>query len=244
MWRPEISEPVAHLGSFLANPSFEHYDAAVTIYRFLKGTKYRGIKYGPQQLRLGIDSEHPERSLRLRTICWFDADFAKNHDYRSVSGYYISIHFDHEIKHFEATGYLPQFNLLCWQSKKQNKHVANSTYSAENYCGSIASRKIDWINNILQPIGLLGSGPTPMLGDNSAHIVNANQQKLATTERHMGMAMEQIFDLVDKGKIKLYKIKSEDNGSDMFTKLLAKSPLLKHSDKMMGYARPTSSTSS
>jgi hypothetical protein len=83
-----------------------------------------------------------------------------------------------------------------------------------------------------------------MLGDNSAHIVNANQQKLSTTERHMGMAMEQIFELVDKDKIKLYKTPGIDNGADMFTKSLASLPLRKHSEKMMGYAHPTSSTSS
>jgi hypothetical protein len=244
MWRPDITEIVSHLGTFLSNPSFEHYDAAVDVYRFLKGTEMRGIKFGPQKLLLGRDPQHPERLLRLRMICWFDADFAKNHDYRSVSGYYISIHFDHEVAIFESTGYLPRFNVLTWQSKKQREHVANSSYSAENYSGSIAARKIDWLDNILGPIGLRGFGPTPMLGDNSAHIVNANQQKLSTTERHMGMAMEQIFELVEKDKIKLYKTPGIDNGADMFTKSLASLPLRKHSEKMMGYAHPTSSTSS
>jgi hypothetical protein len=101
--RPDIAFAVFSLSRFLKQPGQIHWEAAIDVLRYLKGTRTRGIRFG--------DSIQAGDSL----ICYSDADFANDMDDRkSVTGGII------------FRGISP----ISWTSKKQ-KVISTSTAEAE-----------------------------------------------------------------------------------------------------------------
>ena len=99
--RPDISYAVQHLSQFLQQPTDLHYQAALHVLRYLKGTPNKGLFY----------SRHND----LQLYAYSDADWGScKMSSRSLTGYYVFL----------------RTSLISWNTKKQ-KTISKSSAEAE-----------------------------------------------------------------------------------------------------------------
>ena len=116
--RPDIMFAVSKLSCFLDCYSEAHWQAAVRIVWYLKGTRKMGLVLG---------GSSPSLSL----IGYCDSDYANNpgaEERRSAAGYCFSL----------------GSSAVSWSSKKQ-KMIADSTCAAEYMAASEAGRELVWM---------------------------------------------------------------------------------------------------
>jgi len=134
--RPDIAYAVRRLASFLDCYRPEHWEAAIQVLRYLKGTRTLGLRLG----YLGP----------LRLVGYSDSDYANCPDTsRSIGGYCFSL----------GSG------MISWSSRKQ-RTVADSSCYAEYIALHEASHEAVFLRDLLNKIDLLLSHPTPIHCDN------------------------------------------------------------------------------
>ena len=123
--RPDICFAVTKMSQFASNPSQEHLDKAISICRYLVGTKsYKLVFRGDSQKGL---------------MAYVDSDWAANKDTRrSVTGYFFKL----------------ADCIFCWQSRAQ-KTVALSSTEAEYMALSDCSRQALWLETLLSELGIV-----------------------------------------------------------------------------------------
>jgi hypothetical protein len=232
MWRPDICNAIRHLGSYTANPSFEHVDAAILILRYCLGTKRYGLRYARPG---GKDAPIPV-PLKLQVVGWSDADWNKEFDRKSVSGTCLSIRFPSEIPQALATGGASlDANFINYRSKKQADQVATSTESSEAVAAVVEVLDAKWLSGALQELDLLLNGSKNILFiDNKDLLINLNEYKIPTALRHEALKFAIIFEEVEQGRLQPWFTPSEDNVADLQTKNLSNVLRMKHANKMMG----------
>jgi hypothetical protein len=126
--RPDIAFAVGILSKFLDKAGETHWQAAIRVLLYLKGTSSHGLPLGGK--------------LKAETLlAYVDADYANDSiDYKSITGYLIF---------FGKT-------LISWTSKKQ-KSVTLSTTEAEFIALTDVARELLWIQQIYQLLGLLNT---------------------------------------------------------------------------------------
>jgi len=235
MFKPEICCRVRELGQFLINPSFEHYDAMIQILCYCLGTDRLGLHLRAPALKI-------PRDLKLNVITYIDADWNKESDCKSVSGYCILLCEQREIDLFMSSGIVPRGNYVSFASKKQADKVAESTKSAEHYACCYGTNTTEFMINSLKEVGLFGHGPSPVLNDNLAVVVNSMEFKVPTSQRHNALKFAILEERIRDKLIIMLHVSGNLNVADMFTKVLDYIPFERHRNMMMSIAQQINST--
>jgi len=230
MFRPEICCRTRELGQFMINPSFEHYDAMIQILCYCLGTDRLGLKIRAPSLKIPMQ-------LKLNVITYIDADWNKEPDCKSVSGYAILLCEQHEVDTFRSTGVVPSGNFISYASKKQADLVAESTKCSEHYACCYGTNTTVFEINCLKEVGLFGHGPSPVLNDNLAVVVNSMEYKVPTSQRHNALKFAILEDRIRAGLIIMLHVPGKLNVADMFTKVLDYVTFEFHRRKMMAEAQ-------
>jgi hypothetical protein len=109
---------------------------------------------------------------------------------------------------------------LHYKTGKQSDFVAQSSEAAETKACATLVLTITWLRSILTELGLLAVRPTYVLIDNSTTLLNADVGRITLKNRSYGCAVSDINLQVSQKRIKLFKVSSEFNYADYFTKLL------------------------
>lgn len=144
--RPDITYATSLLCRYMSKPTHNHYNAAIRVLRYLKGTKDFGLVYGRKH------SDHSD----LKTIAYSDANFAEKEDGVSVYGYAFILN--------GAT--------VHWASRKQDK-IAKNTADAEFVATSKTTDEALWMNKLLADCSL--PRPITLYMDNTAAITQVKE---------------------------------------------------------------------
>lgn len=214
-WRPEINHVVCQLGRFTHNPSFEHFDAAIMVFRYCLGTKRRGICYRkPPHISV-------PKPLRLCLIGYYDSDWAKDWDRISNSGATIQVALPDEVSHGQRTGTWPDFNLVHWTSKKQTGFAATSTAAAESKASTVLAENLKWARGLFIELGVMTQNDPPcwMLGDNDAATINLAENRVTPKTRAYELDIIVTRTAITNGVVKPGKIPTNVNLADNQTKI-------------------------
>jgi len=189
--RPDITYAVQQLSQYLDSYSFIHWNAAVRIVRYLKGTR---------DLRLTLGGNN-----KIKLSGYTDSDWANCLDtHRSIGGYCYSL----------GSG------LISWNAKKQ-KTVAASSCEAEYVAASESTKEAIWIRSLLDGIGFKQIEPTTINCDNNSAINLSEDPSLHSRVKHIDIKYHFIRERVQSNEINVSYINTKDNIADAFTKALA-----------------------
>ncbi|KAK9670382.1 hypothetical protein RND81_13G197900 [Saponaria officinalis] len=136
--RPDITYGVQQLSQFLSTPRVLHYNAALHLVIYLRGSVNIGLFYASD-----ID-------FILTAFC--DADWGScSFTGRSLTGYCVFL----------------GSSLISWKTKKQVT-VSKSSAESEYRSMSHTSRKIVWLNELLQELYIQVPKPITLFCDNTA----------------------------------------------------------------------------
>ena len=153
-WRMDIDFIVNHLSSFVANPSVEHFNAALRILGYLRKTARWGMVY--------IRSKITTVSTFTPVLLIFsDANWGGDYDSKSISCYIISVCTAEEILNVINNSIYPPGNAITWSSRRQRSFVADSTEAAETFCMVEASKVNAWLRIKLEDSGAFQVKPKP-----------------------------------------------------------------------------------
>ncbi|KAK4397129.1 Retrovirus-related Pol polyprotein from transposon RE1 [Sesamum angolense] len=188
--RPDISHATQQLSQFLQSPCQQHWDAALHLVRYLKGSLNKGLFY----------SAHSPLTLKA----YSDVDWASCVDsLRSLTSYCIFL----------------GGSLVSWKTKKQNT-VSRSTVEAEYRSMGITVCELAWIVYLLRDFGVQIPTPILFLCDSQAvlHIV-ANPVFHERT-KHLEIDCHLVRDKFRERLIAPSHVSSRDQLADIFTKPL------------------------
>jgi hypothetical protein len=189
--RPDIAYAVGRLVTFFDCYRPEHWDAAIRILRYLKGTRLYALTLGgnnPLQLGGYSDSDYTNC---IDTSC-------------SISGYCFTL----------GSG------MISWRSKKQST-VADSSCYAEYIALHDTTHKIVFLRQLLEGLHILPSGATPLFCDNDAATRLAEDHVWHSHTKHIRVKYHSTREHVLAGDIAVSRVGSKDNTADIFTKPLA-----------------------
>ena len=207
--RPDIAYAVNRLASFTANPSFEHYNAAKRVLRYLKGTRNFGITYRDQNNRL----IGPNDSNIFYGFS--DSAFANAEDQKSISGYV----------------FLANMGAITWMSKKQST-IALSTTEAEYVALSEAAREAKWLHHLYGELGFTQVDPITLLGDNDGSISLTKNPQLHKRTKHIDLRWHWIRELVKDGLINVIDCRNPQQTADIMTKPLPRPKFSQHVNEL------------
>ena len=195
--RPDIAYAVGRLASFLDCYRPEHWEAAIRVVRYLKGTRSLALRLG------GSDP--------VRLVGYSDSDYANCPDTsRSIGGYCFSL----------GSG------MISWSSRKQ-RTVADSSCYAEYIALHEASHEAVFLRELLDGINLLPSLPTPIHCDNDAASILSEDHLWHPRVKHIRVKYHYVRELVSDGEIKATRVSSMDNVADILTKPLGRGDYLR-----------------
>ena len=201
--------PVAR---FSANPGRAHWDAAVTIVRYLKGTKSLGISFTS-----GLPSLCHEA---YADSDWANADIDTR---RSQTG------------NLEMMSHGPIF----WRSRPQKSVALSSTEAEYVSCTDMAKAVVPTRSTLIE-LGMqtADADPTVIYQDNESTMRLAMYSTLHERTRHIDIRRHFIRELIAAFVIATAKKASADMSADALTKPLALAPLVRCRDVMMGNHMP------
>jgi len=195
--RPDIAYSVGRLASFLDCYRLEHWEAAICIVRYLKGTR---------TLRLVLGGDNP-----ISLIGYSDSDYANCvSTSRSIGGYCFSL----------GSG------MISWSSRKQ-KTVADSSCYAEYIALHDASHEGIFLRQLLLGLEVLPSGPTPLFCDNDAASQLTEDHMWHSRVKHIRVKYHYVREQVSEGELEVRRVPSNDNTADILTKSLGRGDFLK-----------------
>ena len=188
--RPDISYAVSQLSSFLDCYCLEHWEAAVHILRYLKGTR---------QYALTLGGRNP-----LSLIGYSNSDYANCVDTsRSIGSYCFTL----------GSG------VISWSSRKQST-VADSSCYAEYIALHNTSHKIIFLRQLLDGLRFLPSGPAHLYCDNDAVSRLSEDHVWHSHTKHIQVKYHYMRELVLAGNVTIQRVGSKDNTLDTFMKPL------------------------
>jgi hypothetical protein len=187
--RPDIAFAVSYLSRFCENPREVHWNAAIRVVRYLKGTADMGITYK------GNDG--------LVTFkAWCDADWASDSQTRR-----------------STTGLMLTMNggPVVFKSKLQ-RTVALSTAEAEYTAISICAQEVLWARTLLEELGHAQARATTIHTDNQSAIAIAKNVGYSARAKHVDIRYHFVRGHVLNGWIDLQYVKSASQLADFLTK--------------------------
>jgi hypothetical protein len=190
--RPDIAFAVGRLASFLDCYREEHWDAAIRVLRYIKGTK---------SLCLTLGGDNP-----LTLFGYSDADYANCRETsRSISGYCYSL----------GSG------VVSWSSKKQRITADSSCYS-EYIALHHSGKELIFLRELLEGLGHSFPTSTPLYCDNDAARILTGDASNHANVKHIRVKYHTIRDIVEEELCRVVRVRSSDNVADIFTKPLAR----------------------
>ncbi|KAJ0804413.1 putative RNA-directed DNA polymerase [Helianthus annuus] len=190
-------------------PDIAHAVGVVSRFLSNPGKKHwEAVKWIFRYLRgsskLGITFGNEEPML----VGYTDSDLAGNKDnMKSTSGYLMTF----------AGG------AVSWQSRLQ-KYVALSTTEAEYVAATEACKELLWLKRFTQELGFMQRRYV-VLCDNQSAIHLAKNSMFHKRTKHIDVKYHWNRDALEDKLFELDKVHTEDNGSDMLTKSLAREKL-------------------
>lgn len=190
--RPDICYSVNRLAQFSSKPSATTFKAAKRVVRYLKATRDLVLQYGAHE--------------NLKITCYSDASFAEDKTSRR-----------------SCSGSLTLLNdgLICWFSRKQ-KCISLSTFEAEFYAVSEATKDVMWLKKLLEELDVTYSTPIDLLCDNTATIANITNRSYHNSTKHVDYRTKFTREKVMEGWLSLSHVPSNDQLADFCTKPLPK----------------------
>jgi hypothetical protein len=219
--RPDIAFAVHQCARFSHAPKQTHAAAVKTIGRYLLRTRAKGLILKPSG-DLAID-------------CYVDADFAglwgveNDQDplcVKSRTGYLITI------------GGCP----LSWTSKLQTE-IALSTMEAEYIALSQSMRELLPIREIVREMAFAMKfhkafeirTHSKVFEDNNGCLILASCPRLTPRSKHIAVKYHFFRQHVQKGDLRIYKINTEEQKADIFTKGLVRAVFERIRKLVMGW---------
>ncbi|PPQ82261.1 hypothetical protein CVT24_001911 [Panaeolus cyanescens] len=196
--RPDISFAIQNLSQFLDTYDQSHWNAAIRVLRYLKGTR---------TLRLALGGDNGISLLGYTDSDWSQCPINR----KSVSGY----------------GFTLGGGLISWCARKQ-KTVSTSSCEAEYIAAFEATKEALWLRNLLSELEFIDPDlPARIECDNTAAIQLSEDPSLHSRVKHIDIKYHFIRDRVQKKQVFLHHIGTKDNTADIFTKALDKFTFLK-----------------
>jgi hypothetical protein len=194
--RPDLAFALGRLSQYMAKPAIHHGHALKNLMRYVRSTIKQKIRFGPGGVH--------ENKFGIYT----DADWASDKsDRKSISG---------GIGMFYGGPY-------CWASRKQ-KSVATSSAESEYVSQSMYAKQGQWTAQVFRDLGMkecIGKDNiVTMYGDNQGAIALTKNPHLHERSKHIDICYHFIRDLVEKEKLKIIYIPTEDMIADGLTKPL------------------------
>ena len=213
--RPDISQRVTQLARYNKNPGKSHVKAQKHLLRYLKDDPGKGIMF--TRAKTGHDVKAP-----IKVIAFCDSDWAGCSDSRrSTIGYTIQV----------AGG------PVTWKSQLK-KTLALSSCEAEFMALSEVAREIIWVTRFLDEVGIAYEVPR-IYCDSQSAIYWSEDPVQHQRNKHIELKYYFIRDVVSRGLVKIYKINTLYNISDLLTKPATKVMTETLVPPMMGHDRPT-----
>ncbi|KAL0381400.1 UNVERIFIED_CONTAM: Retrovirus-related Pol polyprotein from transposon RE2 [Sesamum angustifolium] len=191
---PDISFAVQQLSQFIQHPRQPHWDAALHLVRYLKGTHTLGLFFAS--------------TSSFKLTAYSDSDWASCFDTRgSVSGYCVSL----------------GDSLVSWKSKKQAT-VSHSSAEAEYRSMGSAACELLWVRYILGEFGIPLVTPIPFHCDNKVAIHITENPVFHERIKHLDIDCHLVRDQFKQGFILPQHISSQHQVADLFTKALLTAP--------------------
>ncbi|KAL2253080.1 UNVERIFIED_CONTAM: Retrovirus-related Pol polyprotein from transposon RE1 [Sesamum indicum] len=188
--RPDICYAMQQLSQFMQWPCKGHWDAALNIVRYLKGTMHIGLFFAA------------DSNFDLVSFC--DADWAACKDSRrSLTGYCIFL----------------GDSLISWKTKKQTI-VARSSAEAEYRSMGSTTCELIWIHNLLKEFQLESPTPIPFFCDNQAALYIVANPVFHERTKHLEIDCHLVRDKYKQGFLLPKHIPSKNQPADLFTKAL------------------------
>ena len=189
---PNLTFAVSHLSSFLDCYCPEHWTAAIRVLHYVKGTCDLALILGGTTIPSLLGHS--------------DSDYANCLDTsHSISGYCFTL----------------GSNVVSWSSKKQ-PHTVDSSCYAEYIVLHHATKELLFLCKLLQDLGFPPIHPTPLLCDNDAAYLLAEDHSHHANMKHIHVKYHSIHDDIVANLTCLTCIHSSDNHADIFMKPLAK----------------------
>ena len=190
--RPDIAFAVGRLATVLDCYRTDHWDAAIRVVRYLKGTRLFRLELG------GYNAIHP--------IGFSDSDWANcPSTSRSIGGYCFSL----------GSG------MISWASHKQSLASDSSCY-AEYIALHDASNEVVFLRQLLEGLQMLRVQPSPIYCDSESARRLTEDQRWHSKVRHFRVKYHSTRELVDWDEVNIIGIRSTDNTADLLTKSLTR----------------------
>ena len=191
--RPDLAMAVYYLSRFQSRPNKNLWQALKRILRYVKQTLEYSLIYRRHNFEFSL-------------IGYADADFARDSDRKSTSGYLFKL-FD---------------NTIIWKSRKQST-VSLSTTEAEFVSLCEATMEACWIKKLLLDLNI-DIDCIHVFEDNQSTIKavsNYDQKRL----KHMDVKYNFIKEKVEQKLIDIVYIKTDEQLADILTKPVSKNKL-------------------
>ena len=205
--RPDLAYAIGRLGSFLCNPGLVHWEAALRVLRYLRGSTSRGITF------------HAGASVLPYGYC--DASYAEDIlDRRSCGGHV-----------FMAAG-----GPICWKAQKHSS-VSRSTTEAEYVeCSDSAAESV-YLRALYTELGVPWGLELPVVifsdSQGALALVESPVQRHRT--KHIAVHFHYVRELVAQGHVYFEHVGTAEQAADIFTKPLAR-PAFEHCLGLLGMA--------
>ncbi|XP_019090032.1 PREDICTED: uncharacterized protein LOC109128321 [Camelina sativa] len=194
--RPDLSYIVHLLAQLLAEPRQRHWEAAVRVVKYLKGTCGQGILFSK-------DSD-----LHLDAYC--DSDYNScPKTRRSFFGYVVLLGKSH----------------ICWKTKKQ-KTVSMSSAEAEYKAMAFTYQEINWLKELLLLFQVPHSEPITLHCDNKAALYIAANPVFHERTKHIEKDCHFVRDGIKEGILSTKHIRTIEQLADFLTKALKRQQFL------------------
>ncbi|RVW73210.1 Retrovirus-related Pol polyprotein from transposon RE2 [Vitis vinifera] len=189
---PDLAYSVHILSQFMQEPRIEHWEAALRVVRYLKGTPGQGIL-------LRADSD-------LSLQGWCDSDWAACPvTRRSLSGWLVFL------------GQSP----ISWKTKKQHI-VSRSSAEAEYRAMAAVTCELKWLKGLLLSLGVHNPKAIKLFCDSQSALHMAKNPVFHERTKHIEVDCHFVRDAITDGLIAPSYVPTVTQLADIFTKALGK----------------------
>ena len=190
--RPDLAYSVHILSQFMQAPRIDHWDAALRVVCYLKGTPGQGIL-------LRADSD-------LTLQGWCDSDWAACPiTRRSLTGWLVFL------------GQSP----VSWKTKKQHT-VSRSSAEAEYRSMAAITCELKWLKALLLSLGVHHPKAVKVLCDSHSALHIAKNPIFHERTKHIEIDCHFVRDAINEGLISPSYVSTDSQLADIFTKALGK----------------------
>ncbi|KAL2928646.1 Retrovirus-related Pol polyprotein from transposon RE2 [Bienertia sinuspersici] len=188
--RPDLAYAVHILAQFMQAPRVEHWDAALRVVRYLKGSPGQGILLPSQ--------------CELRLTGWCDSDWASCPlTRRSLTGWIVFL------------GGSP----ISWKTKKQHT-VSRSSAEAEYRSMASVTCELKWLRGLLSSLGVEHSDSMLLYCDSKSALHIAQNPVFHERTKHIEVDCHYIRDAIQEGLLSTHHVSTNEQLADIFTKAL------------------------